>query len=88
MPTSSLKCISCVRNILIQSRPVHCLTSGDDCDSDKFERHKNSQCTRIMLEAGADLLLEANHGDGSYINAFIAAVGERSHVNTPIHRQL
>ncbi|KAH7417967.1 hypothetical protein BKA64DRAFT_184604 [Cadophora sp. MPI-SDFR-AT-0126] len=47
-------------------------------EATEIELHKGAQCIRIMLEAGADFSLEADHGNGEWLNGFMDAVECRS----------
>ena len=55
---------------------------------EEIKRHEKALCIQIMLEAGADFLLESDYGFGSWMNAYVGAVDARSLVSTPIHSQL
>ena len=63
------------------------MDSYDESYIEEIERHKKAQCIRIMLEAGADISLEMDSGDGLWETGFMGAVQDRSLVNTPLHSQ-
>lgn len=52
---------------------------------EEHERHERARVIRKMLEAGADLSLELDGGDGAWANAFVNAVENQSQVNAPLH---
>ena len=75
------------RTFLTHSRPVNCMESYDESDMEEIERRKKAQCIRIMLEAGADVSLEMDHGNGLRETGFMDAVEDRSLVNVPLRSQ-
>jgi hypothetical protein len=61
--------------------------SCSDSEIEEIERHKKAQCIRIMLEAGADISLKMDYGNGTWETGFMVAVKDRSLVKTPLRSQ-
>jgi hypothetical protein len=68
-------------DMLTQSSPVFMKISNDS-ELEEEERHEGAQCSKIMLEAGADASLELYAGGGIWLSAFVDIVIFGSLVNS------
>jgi hypothetical protein len=71
----------------MQYRPIHSILKFLDSDIEEEQRHRNSSCVKLLLEAGADLSLEAHNGE-CWSNTFMDSVLDRSIVNAAFNDKL
>jgi hypothetical protein len=76
------------KDMLTQYRPMHSSSKSLDIEIEEEERHKKSCCMKTLLEAGADVSLEAHSHEHILFSTFMNALFVNSIVNTELHDKL